>query len=136
MKRDMELIRLLLLHLESGELPEHKGYSDEEINYNAALAIEAGLIKGEIMVNPTGGRRVLVVAMDRLTWAGHDFLDAARNDTVWHTAKDKVLNSGVAWTFDLLKETLKTLAKQQLARIAYRSCSEPMQSFTAVHMMS
>ena len=41
----------------------------------------------------------------------------ATNDTVWRTAKEKVLKPGVSWTFELLKETLKALAKQQLARI-------------------
>jgi len=43
MKRDMELIRLLLLHLESGESLKHKGYSETEINYDAALATFAGV---------------------------------------------------------------------------------------------
>jgi len=36
---------------------------------------------------------------------------------VWRTAKEKILKPGVSWTFELLKETLKALAKQQLARV-------------------
>jgi hypothetical protein len=109
MKRDMELIRLLLLQLESGalELPKLEGYSQEEITYNAALAIEAGLINGQILVNPTDGRRDMMVSIDRLTWAGHDFLDAARDDTIWKKAKDKFMKPTASWTFSILLEWLK-----------------------------
>ena len=65
-----------------GESPKQSGYSEGEINYNAALAIKAGLINGQIIVNPTDARRVLIVAIDRLTWAGPRFsrCDARRYD--------------------------------------------------------
>jgi hypothetical protein len=76
--------------------------------------IDAGLIKGRISEEITSDAPRYSY-IDNLTWAGHDFLDAARNDTVWRTAKEKILKPGVSWTFDLLKETLKALAKQQLA---------------------
>ena len=52
-----------------------------------------------------------------MTWQGHEFLDSARSDSVWHTAKEKMLKPGISWTFGLLSEALKALAKQQLARV-------------------
>jgi hypothetical protein len=76
---------------------------------------DAGLIEAAIAKGPDGSPAGAVII--RMTWAGHDFLDAARDDTVWRKAKDNVLKPGVSWTFDLLKQTLKALAQQQLARI-------------------
>ena len=73
MKRDMELIRLLLLHLESGESLKHKGYSETEINYDAALAIEAGLIKGEIMTPFAGVRNFSCITPCSTTFS-HDYV--------------------------------------------------------------
>ncbi|MGO8839441.1 MAG: DUF2513 domain-containing protein [Limisphaerales bacterium] len=49
----------------------------------------------------------------RLTWAGHDFLDAARNDTIWNKAKDEFLKPGISWTFSILFEWLKQEARQR-----------------------
>ena len=82
---------------------------------NAALLIEHGFLHGKIIGGPKGLPRAALIF--RMTWQGHEFLDAARNETVWQTAKEKMLKPGVSWTFDLLREALTALAKQQLARI-------------------
>ena len=50
----------------------------------------------------------------RLTWTGHEFLDAARNDTIWHKAGDRIKKSGVDVTISLMKEILNHLLKQAL----------------------
>lgn len=42
----------------------------------------------------------------RLTWPGHEFLDAARNETLWTRTKGNLSNAGVSATFDLLKTLL------------------------------
>ena len=47
-------------------------------------------------------------------WAGHDFLEAARNEDIWTKAKNRILLTGGAWTFDLLKTLLVELAKKNL----------------------
>ena len=78
------------------------------------IMIDAGLIEGRISDYITSDAPQHPY-IHNLTWAGHDFLDAARNDTVWRAAKEKVLKPGVSWTFELLREILKALAKQQLA---------------------
>lgn len=113
MKRDMELIRLLLIRQETGEAPEElKRYEEKEVIYNSALAIEAGLIHGIISNDEHGSPRA--TASIRLTWAGHDFLDATRDNTIWKKAKEKVLKPGISWTFSLLTEFLKAEAKEHL----------------------
>ena len=76
MKRDMDIIRLLLLQLETGDRPSQlDNFSEERVTYNAALMVHAGLVKGAFARGGDGDS--LGVAMDRMTWSGHDFLDAA-----------------------------------------------------------
>ena len=114
MKRDIELVRNLLLRSETSD---HQVSIDDPLEtYHVRIMIDAGLIEGRISQEITSDapRHSYI---HNLTWAGHDFLDAARNETVWHTAKEKILKPGGSWTFELLKETLKALAKQQLAKI-------------------
>jgi hypothetical protein len=46
-----------------------------------------------------------------ITWAGHDFLDAVRNDTVWAKVKTQLKDHSVTLPFVLLQAlALKTLA--------------------------
>src|SRR5215813_3685824 len=107
MKRDMDIVRHLLLWVESDrtlQLPSD--VTQETFAYHAQLMIDAGLIEGTVHYGSRRGIRAPdAFHIQRLTWAGHDFLEAARNDTVWRTAKEKILKPGVSWTFDLLKET-------------------------------
>jgi hypothetical protein len=114
MTRDMDIVRKLLLRSETAN--GQVSVNDPVETYHVRIMIDAKLIEGRISEEITADapRHSYI---HNLTWAGHDFLDAARNDTVWRTAKEKILKPGVSWTFDLLKETLKALAKQQLIRI-------------------
>jgi hypothetical protein len=119
MQRDMDIVRHLLMWVEtdhSHKLPVE--CSREQLSYHAQLLIDASLVEGTVHYGASRGQRVPdAFHIQRLTWSGHDFLDAARDDNVWHTAKEKILKPGVSWTFELLKETLKALAKQQLSHL-------------------
>jgi hypothetical protein len=106
MKRDMELIRLLLLKQEIGEAPpELAKYSVEEKLYNLQLMDDANLI----VVHFGKGNQGEVVDVDirRLTWAGHDFLDATKDSKIWKKAMEHIIKPGVSWTFQTLLEYLK-----------------------------
>ncbi|MEO6035604.1 MAG: DUF2513 domain-containing protein [Verrucomicrobiota bacterium] len=112
MKRDMELIRLLLLEQEQGEAPaELSAYSEEDALYNYALMVDAELIVANLI--PETGVPVSV-AVHRLTWAGHDFLDASRDSKIWKMAKEQILKPGASWTFSLLVEWLKQEAHKRV----------------------
>ena len=114
MKREMDLIRLLLLQVETGEVPPGLDQFSEDVQgYHGALLVEAGLVQGKA-VSVGGGRKGAVIT--GLTWAGHDFLDAARSDTVWNKAKEKVLKPGLSWTFSMLLEVLKAEARAQMLK--------------------
>jgi hypothetical protein len=113
-KRDFEIIRLLMLQFESGEKPPKlNDYPEEEIVYNAALLIEAGLAKGSALYDASKGRDTGAV-VERLTWAGHDFLDATRDETIWKKAREKVMKPAAAFTFGILLDYLKREAKRRI----------------------
>lgn len=113
MKRDMNLIRLLLLQTEGEEpKPDLSAYTNDQRIYHSALLIEAGLVDGEIIKNGTGYPATTIIL--RLSWAGHEFLDAARSDTIWHKAGERIKKSGVDVTLSLMQDILKQLLKQSL----------------------
>jgi Hypothetical protein (DUF2513) len=113
MKRDMEIIRLLLIQQETGDEPsELKEYDEKLVVYNVALMLDAGFIEGSVISNESGSPRGAVII--RLTWAGHDFLDSTRDPRIWKLAKEKLLKPGISWTFSLLTEYLKAEAHKRL----------------------
>jgi hypothetical protein len=96
MKRDMELIRTMLLAVESYEPGDDAltfdGYSDEQVGFHGYLLGEAGL--AEVMDSTTLGDPVPMAEIRHLTWQGYEFLDAARDDTVWKHAKERLGSAG------------------------------------------
>ena len=113
MKRDMELIRLQLMQVEGEEPgPDLSAYTEEQQVYHMALLIEAGLVDGDV-TNNADGFPVTTTAI-RLTWNGHEFLDAARNETSWHKTTKKIKSEGLSVGFELLKTVLIETAKGQL----------------------
>jgi hypothetical protein len=49
-----------------------------------------------------------------LTWEGHDFIAAARNDTIWSHAKEKAKSVGGSLSLAVFKQLLDSLIKHQL----------------------
>lgn len=112
MKRDMDLIRKLLF-LEEGETDIDLGeYSEEQIAYHKSLLIESGLCKGSCVKD---GQGIVVDAhIISLTWTGHDFIDSAKDDTIWNKVKSKVLTVGGVVALDVMLELLKQEVKSRL----------------------
>ena len=125
MKRDMELIRLLLVQQETGEPPlELEAYPVEEQLYNLELMSDAGFIVANISHDATG--TACSATIRRLTWSGHDFLDATKDSKVWKIAKDHIIKPGAAWTFSLLLEWLKQQAHQRVFGVPTSSCDSTL----------
>jgi DNA-binding transcriptional ArsR family regulator len=80
MRRDAELVRELLLEIEKQDgrpkRVEIDGYSQAEIDYHGRLLAEAGLVKVTLV---DGGPFM----PKRLTNAGHDVVDAVREESGW-----------------------------------------------------
>jgi len=107
MKRDMDLIRRMLLALEQLEgegLGTLEGVPTRVFAEHAQLMVEAGLVEARVIKSTLVPTDAYIA---RITFAGHDFVDAAKNDGLWNKVKSKVLNSGASFTFDLLKDLLK-----------------------------
>jgi hypothetical protein len=106
--RDMDLVRLLLLRIE--ESPEMRskidldfpGYTREQVHYHLFLLHDAKYVEGHDL-SSTGGRSFLPTG---LTWQGHEFLDAARDDTIWRKAKEEVKKSAVSVPVEIMKKVL------------------------------
>lgn len=113
MRRDMELIKLLLQEVEGEEpKPDLGEYSEEAMLYHYELMEEAGLVVGHLTRGGDG--RVVGARIERLTNLGHDFLDAARSDTIWQKFKDRAARVGGNLSIPVAVELLKTLVKESL----------------------
>jgi hypothetical protein len=119
MRRDLELIRKMLLAIEdapSGFAPDlsFEGYPDAQISYHAYLLIDAGLAKGsDVTTMGSEGPEAIITS---LTWAGHEFAEAARDEAWWKKAMGIVKDTGGTITLDVLKQLLTSLMKAALGR--------------------
>lgn len=120
MKRDMDLIRKILLAIEAHPKPDNwgvpidlaiKGYSPEGISYHIKLLAQAGLVEAKDA--STMGKYQWRASS--LTWAGHEFLEASRDDTLWEKAKKLVLEKTGTLTFEGLKLALMEVIRRSLS---------------------
>jgi hypothetical protein len=116
LKRDLDLVRRILLRIE--ESPEGAGASRftdfvedgcevSSIHYHVRLLKDAGLIEADELVPGQWWP-------ERLTWAGHEFLDAARNEELWNDVKKQVLQGGGSAPFALVRELLLDGSRERL----------------------
>lgn len=95
MKRDIDLIRSILLSMESNghgfsaDRPVIDGYTTNSDLSPSAIPLS-------------------------LTWDGHDFLDSVKDETLWKKAKSMVLKPAGGVAFDVLLAWVKAEAKQRL----------------------
>ena len=113
MKRDMDLIREILFAVEKHDAAggwitvEIEGHSQNEINYHMVLLKDAGLMDAAVM----GSQQDLHVQPIRLTWAGHEFIDAARSGKVWEGAKAFALKTTGTLTLEGIKLAIPHVMK-------------------------
>ena len=116
MKRDMEIIRTILLNVEAdkyqnGERINIPSVSDAVCGYHTALIFDAGLAEGRLLKT----QEVIMGAMIyRLTSAGHDFCDGIRQDTIWNKVRKNILKPGASYGLSIAVEYVKILVRQQV----------------------
>jgi len=110
----MDLVRDILLNLEDApfrsswvELNLHK-YASEEVSYHIMLLAQAGLIEA-INLSSSGG---MSWKAKWLTWEGHEFLEASRDQSRWEKAKSLIKQKGGGIVFSVLKDLLTKLVGQ------------------------
>lgn len=107
MKRDMDLVRLILLEIEE----EYQstalinlsvdGYDLETVAYHCKIMYQAGLI--DHYQAEYAGDGLYMFAVGSLTWEGHDYLDKVRDDSLWGKTKDAITKKGLPLVFDTIK---------------------------------
>lgn len=114
MKRDMDLVRKLLLCVEpySGGQADltpllAEGYNENEVRYHAVLAYKAGLAEGTFVEGGLSEDDPDMAFLTGLTWEGHDFVANARNEKIWNSAKTRVLSTVGTMTLEAMKVALK-----------------------------
>ena len=113
MKRDMDLVRDILFELEKQDGSGSwmtvvlEGHSEDEINYHLLLLKDAGFLEAAVLQD---GVRAMVQPI-RLTWSGHDFLNAARSNKLWEGAKEFVLKTSGTVTLEGLKLAIPHVTK-------------------------
>ncbi|WP_414552499.1 DUF2513 domain-containing protein [Anabaena sp. CCY 0017] len=118
MKRDMDLIRKIILNIEANQhgFANHnfqiEGYTSEQISYHSYLIIQGGLAEGITTTNVQSSSPTAIIR--NLTWQGHEFADAARNDSIWHKAMERIKEKGDAVPISVLTQLLISIVKTSI----------------------
>lgn len=110
MKRDMDLVRLILLKIEE----DYKstalinlsidGYDMDTVAYHCKILHEAGFVSN---YNASyAGDELYIFSVGALTWEGNDYLDLVRDNSLWKKTKETITKKGLPLVFD----TIKTIA--------------------------
>jgi len=114
MTRDFDLIRNILLQAEKADSAAPLMFLRIDANIDPAvlgehleIMIEENLIDGEVI-----SRNPVAFIIRRLTWKGHDFLEHARNDTIWKKVMAEAKSKGVSMTVVILNGLLSKAAEK------------------------
>ena len=108
----MELVREILLQTEASPYVKGvaelniEGHSEDEVSYHVKIMAEAGLVSA---IDFSTGM-TFCWRPSALTWQGHEFLDAIRNDTVWSKTKEIIKDKGGAIPFAVLQQLVIKVA--------------------------
>ena len=119
MRRDMDIVRRILQAVESSdedprgvaELDFIDEYPKNVVYYHVQLLHEGGLLVAHNLMGlgPDGYRWM----PQRLTPAGHDFLDASREEGIWFEAKKRLEQVG-GGSLAILQAVLTQVVKEKL----------------------
>ena len=127
MQRDFDQIREILLEVENGKSSFCVTSKSEalalgadvddclESEEAAALAYQLNLLRDADYI--VGVEISGYCIVDRITWAGHDFLDTIRDDGIW--ARTKAVSSETkGFTVDLIKDIAKGIVRTKIKQHA------------------
>jgi hypothetical protein len=119
MKRDMDLVRDIL------RLTEEVGFNEVSaadfvtgekdrrfVASHFQLLQEAGLLEANLFTLEASG--AIDGTVERLTWSGHEFLDATRNEGIWSKTKLIIGNKLGTASFEVIKAVAIKIALGQV----------------------
>lgn len=122
MKRDPRLIRALLHAVEAKTDAAHRtaedlpidGFDRGQVSYHLRLLYEAGFVSGEAIRSTSNPDRVIDFWVFDLTWLGHEFLAAARDNGAWRAVLDRLGGEVASVPFSVLTALLIDEAKKRV----------------------
>lgn len=117
MKRDMELVRQIMLNIEALPAGQPVQFRMAEVEDRVLLAhlemmIAGGLVNGKI-TQPHGSRGAVIIISD-LTWEGHEWISTVRDQDVWERTRATLQEKSGAFSFELAKAVAAHLVRLQL----------------------
>ena len=120
MKRDLDLIRNMLLLIEAYDKPSSMSSNDFKnlnpdvnvIDYHLYLLADSGYI--DYMDVNTIGHFYPQIRVNWMTSSGCDYLDAVRSASIWKTTKNKLSEIGGQASLDVVKAVAEHFALSAL----------------------
>ena len=115
MQRDWELIRRILMEVEnlpSGGITQSiqiEGVDSATVAEHIKLLVNKGFLDGETYDLNAGSSGYVIKG---ISWEGHDFLENARNDTVWKRVMAESKAKGTSMTMVVLNGLLTKAAQK------------------------
>jgi hypothetical protein len=120
MKREMNLVREILLAIEADERSAGltpmqigiEGYTLAQIGYHLKILVDGKFIEAEdFSVMNSEYPELWPIS---LTWAGHEFLDSAKNESIWRKGTRSISDKVGSTSLAVLQSLLIHYAKQEL----------------------
>src|SRR5260221_12779162 len=99
MKRDLDLIRRILLALEEENSELLTPDNQELVCHHVQLLVDAGYVEGRVRWDRESNPRGYVV--QRITMNGYDYLDSVRDPKVWNETKSVLEKFGGAAALEI-----------------------------------
>lgn len=110
MRRDLDLVRSILIYVEKAEDEVDAedlvtdGWPFEIVAYHVRLMAHHGLVDLSDDTRDMNGETLSLV-VSGLTWGGQDYLDAIRDPKVWAKVKKTVKEAVGSTTFEVVRQT-------------------------------
>lgn len=121
MKRDMDLVRSILLALEESPTPTVEGYLElpgvdqGPVTYHLHLLHDAGYVRA-YEARDANTEYGFLMQDASLTWRGHEFLDDIRDAEIWKKTKAGAAKAG-SWSVGLLGELARGYLRQKAGQL-------------------
>jgi hypothetical protein len=119
MERNWDTIREILLATEALlpdttlALTDFDNDHAHTISYHVELLTESNLLHASI--SRSIGKGPTQFHVYRLTWSGHELLDAIRNESIWNKTKNAILGKGGSMTFDIVTSVAIEFVKKAIS---------------------
>ena len=123
MKRNWQVIRIILEHIEAEDLPEYirgNAYLQDVENADELLGhieilIEAGILHHcEVLRNKQGEFAFWDFRGAYMTMQGHDLLETLRSKTLWNKIRAKAAACGMSLSWEFVKQAIPLAIKETL----------------------